>query len=353
MKGLVLAGGRGTRLRPITHTSAKQLVPVANTPILFYGLRQLAAAGVTDVGIVVGQTGAAVRAAVGDGSAFGIDVTWVEQPEPLGIAHAVLVAADFLAGDDVVVFLGDNLLEGGVSELVEDFERERPDAHVLLKRVDDPGRFGVAEVDAEGRLLGLEEKPEQPRSDLALVGVYLFGPAVHEAVRAIGPSSRGELEITDAIQHLLDDGRDVRSTVLAGWWLDTGKKDELLDANQAVLAGLRGRVDGEVDQDSVLVGEVVVEAGARVVRSRVEGPVVVGADSSVVDSHVGPGTSIGAGCTVQRSWLAASVVLDGCVLRDAPRLERSLLGRGVTVTRAPDDATATRLLVGDDAVLEL
>ena len=353
MKALVLAGGSGTRLRPLTHTSAKQLVPVGNKPILFYGLEQLRDAGIRDVGVIVGDTEDEVRAAVGDGGDFGLEVTYIRQDQPLGLAHAVLVAAPFLGDDDFVMFLGDNLVEGGIRSLLADFARHRPAASILLKRVDDPTRFGVAELDSAGAVVRLVEKPSDPPSDLALVGVYLFTSAIVEAARGIEPSTRGELEITDAIQRLIDDGREVRSSVLEGWWLDTGKKDELLDANQAVLGQLTSRIDGEVSPDSRLDGAVVVEAGARIVRSTVAGPAVVGARSTVTDSRLGPFTSIGPDCTITRSELERSVLLEGCVLEDVVRLESSLLGRAVTI-EGRDGATGEyRLHVGDHSHLEL
>jgi glucose-1-phosphate thymidylyltransferase len=353
VKALVLAGGSGTRLRPITHTSAKQLVPVANKPILFYGLEQIRDAGITDVGIIVGDTHAEIEEAVGDGSALGIRATYLHQDAPLGLAHAVLTAADWLGDDDFVMFLGDNLIEGGIGHLVEAFERDRPDAQVLLKSVPDPSRFGVADLDGDGRVVGLVEKPADPPSDLALVGVYLFTPAILEAARRIEPSDRGELEITDAVQRLLDDGREVRASRIEGWWLDTGKKDDLLEANRIVLGSLRRSVEGTVDDASEVVGDVVIEPGAEVVRSTVRGPAVIGAGTRVVDAFVGPFTSIAAGCEVERCEVEFSVLLERCVVRDVARLEGSLLGRDVEVVRTQRRPAAHRLTLGDHSRVEI
>ena len=353
MKALVLAGGSGSRLRPITHTSAKQLVPVANKPILFYGLEQIREAGITDVGIIVGDTAAEIEAAVGDGSTLGIRTTYLRQEAPLGLAHAVLTAEAFLGDDDFVMFLGDNLIEGGIAGLVEAFRRDAPDAQLLLKRVPDPHRFGIAELDEHGGIVRLIEKPADPPSDLALVGVYLFTPAIHDAARRIEPSWRGELEITDAIQRLVEDGRTVRATEVEGWWLDTGKKDELLDANRIVLSSLVGRIDGEVDADSTLAGEVVVEEGARLVRTAVRGPAIIGRGVHLEDVFVGPFTSIAADCRLERCEVEYSVLMERCTIRDVGRLEGSLLGRDVTVTRTGRRPAAHRLLLGDHAEVEV
>ena len=353
MKALVLAGGSGTRLRPITHTSAKQLVPVANKPILFYGLEQIRDAGITDVGIIVGDTHAEIEAAVGDGSRLGIRATYLRQDAPLGLAHAVLTAADWLGDDDFVMFLGDNLIEGGIGHLVEAFERDRPDAQVLLKAVEDPSRFGVAELDGDGRVVGLVEKPSDPPSDLALVGVYLFSSAILDAARRIEPSGRGELEITDAVQRLLDDGRPVRASTIDGWWLDTGKKDDLLEANRIVLGSLRRHVEGSVDDASELVGEVVVEANAEVVASTVRGPAVIGAGTRVADAFIGPFTSVAENCVVERCEVEFSVLLARCVVRDIGRLEGSLLGRDVEVMRTARPPAAHRLMLGDHSHVEI
>jgi glucose-1-phosphate thymidylyltransferase len=353
VKALVLAGGSGTRLRPITHTSAKQLVPVANKPILFYGLEQIRDAGITDVGLIVGDTQPEIEAAVGDGSALGIRATYLRQDAPLGLAHAVLTAADWLGDDDFVMFLGDNLIEGGIGHLVEAFERDRPEAQVLLKPVDDPTRFGVAELDGDGRVIGLVEKPADPPSDLALVGVYLFTSAILDAARRIEPSGRGELEITDAVQRLLDDGRTVHASTIEGWWLDTGKKDDLLEANRIVLGSVRRRIDGEVDDASELVGEVVIEAGACVEGSTIRGPAVVGAGTRVVDAFVGPFTSIASNCVVERCEVEFSVLLERCVVRDVARLEGSRLGRDVAVRRTERRPAAHRLMLGDHSSVEI
>ncbi|MEU5184868.1 glucose-1-phosphate thymidylyltransferase [Streptomyces longwoodensis] len=353
MKALVLAGGAGTRLRPITHTSAKQLVPVANKAVLFYGLESIAAAGITDVGVIVGDTADEIRAAVGDGSAFGLDVTYIPQDKPLGLAHAVLIARDWLGDDDFVMYLGDNFIVGGITELVDEFRRTRPDAQILLTRVSDPRAFGVAELDAAGQVVALEEKPEHPKSDLALVGVYLLTPAVHDAVRAISPSRRGELEITHALQHLIDTGAAVRSTIVKGYWKDTGNVVDMLEVNRTVLETLERRIDGEVDDASETIGRVVVERGARVVNSRIVGPVVIGAGTEVVDSYVGPFTSVAENCRIADSELEFSIVLRESSIEGVGRIEESLIGRHVEVTPAPVVPSAHRLVLGDHSKVQI
>ncbi|MFE1440416.1 glucose-1-phosphate thymidylyltransferase [Streptomyces sp. NPDC058739] len=353
MKALVLSGGAGTRLRPITHTSAKQLVPVANKAVLFYGLESIAAAGITEVGVVVGDTAEEIQEAVGDGSKFGLDITYIPQERPLGLAHAVLIARDYLGDDDFVMYLGDNFIVGGITGLVEEFRHSRPDAQILLTHVPDPRAFGVAELGADGQVVGLEEKPEKPKSDLALVGVYLFTPAIHDAVRAIGPSWRGELEITHAIQHLLDDGADVRSTVIHGYWKDTGNVVDMLEVNRTVLEGLDRRIDGEVDETSETVGRVVIERGASVVGSRIVGPVVIGAGTVVTDSYVGPFTSVAENCRITDSELEFSIVLRDSSIDGVGRIENSLIGRHVEVTPAPSVPSAHRLVLGDHSKVQI
>ncbi|AZQ32536.1 glucose-1-phosphate thymidylyltransferase [Streptomyces cyaneochromogenes] len=353
MKALVLSGGAGTRLRPITHTSAKQLVPVANKAVLFYGLESIADAGITDVGVIVGDTAAEIQDAVGDGTRFGLDITYIPQERPLGLAHAVLIARDYLGDDDFVMYLGDNFIVGGITDLVDEFRDNRPDAQILLTRVEDPRSFGVAELDDLGQVIGLEEKPAHPKSDLALVGVYLFTPVIHDAVRAIEPSWRGELEITHALQHLIDSRADVRCTVIKGYWKDTGNVADMLEVNRTVLEGLARRIDGDVDDASQTVGRVVVEEGARIVNSRIVGPAVVGAGTVVEDSYVGPFTSIAENCRITDSELEFSIVLHDASIDGVGRIESSLIGRHVQVTPAPSVPSAHRLVLGDHSKVQI
>ncbi|NJQ04199.1 glucose-1-phosphate thymidylyltransferase [Streptomyces lonarensis] len=353
MKALVLAGGTGSRLRPLTHTSAKQLVPIANKPVLFYGIEALVEAGVSEIGIVTGDSAAEVEAAVGDGSRFGARVTYIPQGAPLGLAHAVLVAREWLADDDFVMYLGDNFVIGGITELVADFRAERPDARVLLTKVADPSSFGVAELDPDGHIERLEEKPRAPRSDLALVGIYLFTPAVHDAVQAIRPSARGELEITDAIQWLVEHERVVSATVITGYWKDTGSAADMLEANRSALEGLRPAQLGSVDTASQLVGPVRVEEGATVVRSRIVGPAVIGGGSVVTDSYVGPSTSVGQGCVIDGSEVEFSIVLGRARIEHAGRIAGSLIGRDAHITGAPQAPRAHCLVVGDHSRVQI
>ncbi len=364
MKGLILSGGAGTRLRPITHTSAKQLVPVANKPILFYGIEDMARAGITEIGIIIAPaTGDEIRAAVGDGSRFGVEVTWIVQDRPLGLAHCVLIAHDFLGDDDFVMYLGDNMLEQDLGDFVDRFVAEHrraprssvpaASAQILLAEVDDPSSFGVAEIGPGGEVVRLVEKPSDPPSNLALVGVYLFGPSIHEAVRAIEPSARGELEITDAIQWLIANGHRVRHEVLRGWWIDTGKKDPLLECNRLVLDTIRRRVEGSVDDASIIDGRVVVEPGAKIVASTVRGPAIIGADAVIERSHVGPYTSVGDSCTVRDSEVDNAVLLAGARVTDISRLTDSLVGRDAEVKRAERRPRATRVVLGDHSLVEV
>ena len=338
MKGLILAGGSGRRLRPLTHTSAKQLVPIANVPILHYVVADLVGVGITDIGIVVGDTAAEVMASIGDGSRWGAKVTYIAQDRPLGLAHAVVVAGPFLGDEPFAMYLGDNMFEDSLDGVVDGFDGSTA-ARLLLARVDDPSAFGVADVAPDGTIVGLAEKPKEPASDLALVGVYLFGPRIHEAVRAIEPSARGELEITDAIQWLLDAGEVVEHRVLEGWWIDTGKKDPLLECNRLVLDRLGG--DG-----------VVVDGDAEVVDSTLVGPVVVAAGARISGSTVGPYVAVGARCAIEGSTVEHSVLMDGAVVSDLDRLTGSVLGREAEVTGSPGDQVDLSVLLGDHSVVD-
>jgi len=353
LKGLILSGGRGTRLRPITHTSAKQLVPVANKPVLFYGIESLAAAGISDVGIIIApETGAEIRDAAGDGEQFGVKLTYIEQDEPRGLAHAVLTAEGFLGDSPFVMYLGDNLLRNGITDLVERFRAQAPDALILLTPVPDPQNYGVAELEGD-RVARLVEKPKEPRSDLALVGVYMFTASVFEAARAIKPSWRDELEITDAIQHLIDSGLRVDSHVVRGWWKDTGQVQDMLDANRLILDDVSRQIDGEV-VDARVEGRVVVASGVRLERTTVRGPAVIGAGSQIRDAYIGPYTAIGEGVTIERSEVEYSIVLSGSSVRDIPgRVEASLIGRNVRVGRVAALPKAYRFVVGDNAEIAI
>lgn len=353
MKALVLSGGAGTRLRPITHTNAKQLVPLANKPILFYGLESIAAAGIEEVGIVVGATHEAIREAVGTGEEFGLRVTYIPQDEPRGLAHAVLIARDFLGDEPFVMYLGDNLIVGGITPFVQEFIDTAPNALVLLTEVDEPEHFGVAELDGDGHLVRLVEKPKDPPSQLALVGLYLFDENIHEAVRAIGPSPRGELEITDAIQWLIESGKLVLPHTLETPWIDTGKLQDLLEANRIVLESLDARSDGTVDAGSRVSGRVVIESGADVVNSEVRGPAVIGAGTRLVDSYVGPYSSIAADCLLERAAIEQSVVLDRVEIRDVGPIRDSLIGRDARVERAGAMPGGHRLLIGDHSEISV
>lgn len=353
MKALVLSGGNGTRLRPITHTSPKQLVPVANKPVLCYGLEAIAETGITSVGIIVGKTADEIRAVVGDGSAFGLEVTYIPQERPLGLAHAVLIARDYLAEDDFVMYLGDNFIVGGIKEQVDEFRANRPDAQILLTRVSNPREFGVVELNADGQVKSLTEKPEFPKSDLALAGIYLFTPAIHEAVRAIAPSGRGELEITDALQWLIDERKNVRAVMVCGYWKDTGNVADMLEVNRLVLESIEPEVAGTVDGNSQIIGRVRIERGAQVRESRIVGPTIIGASTVVTGSYVGPFTSVAEDCRIEDSEIEYSIMLRDSVLTSVRRIQASLIGRAVLVAAAPRNLSAHQLVLGDHSRIKI
>ena len=355
MKALILSGGKGTRLKPIANTTAKQLIPVANRPILFYAIDQVIEAGISDIGIIISpETGNYVREAVGDGSQWNAHITYILQREAGGLAHAVKTAQDFLGDAHFLMFLGDNLIHGGVKSFVQEFNEHSPDALVLLKEVSDPRLFGVAELNEKGEVIHLIEKPKEPKTNLALVGIYLFTPEIHKAIAQIKPSQRGELEITDAIQKLLDMKRVVRSHILEGWWLDTGKKDDMLEANRIILDQfLREKIDGDVDSRSKIVGRVEIKKGATVENSTIRGPVSIASGCHIKNSFIGPFTSIGAGTIVEDSSVEHSLILEDCLIHHIERLEDSLIGRKVELKRVDERFRAIKLFVGDDAKLEL
>lgn len=353
MKALVLAGGAGTRLRPITHTSAKQLVPLANRPIIAYGLDAIAASGITEVGIIVSTPQSDVEAAVGDGSKYGLQVTYIVQDVPQGLAHAVLIAREFLADDPFVMYLGDNVVVGGIAGFVEQFRTGDMDALVLLAQVGDPRQFGVAAFRSDGSLERLVEKPSDPPSNMALVGVYLFDAKIHDAVRAIAPSPRGELEITDAIQWLIDQGHTVRPHTLTTSWIDTGKRQDLLEANRVILESVTARNLGTVDDASRIAGQVVIEPGATVIESSIRGPVVIGAGARIERSYIGPFTSIADGCRIIDSELEHSVLLENVRIEGVSRITDSLIGRDAVVQRGVEAPKAIRMHVGDDSDISI
>ncbi len=348
MKGLILSGGKGTRLRPFTYTGAKQLVPVANKPVLFYAIEDLVEAGITDIGVVVGDTGDQVRAAVGDGERFGACVTYIQQDAPRGIAHGIKIAREFIGDEKFVLFLGDNFIRDGIVPQVAAFRDQAMNAQIILYKMDDPSAMGVAVLDGEGRVTRLVEKPKQFVSPYAVIGIYMFDHNVFEAVNAIKPSARGELEITDTLQYLIDHKLNVRAHLLEGWWIDTGKMQDILEANRLVLDVLESRNEGQVDAGSRIEGRVVLQKGAVVVNSTIRGPAIIGERTRIESAFVGPYTSIHHDCVIQNCEIEHSVVLENSQIVDAPaRVADSLIGRNVQIRRADGHTKTLRMMVGD------
>jgi glucose-1-phosphate thymidylyltransferase len=349
MKGLILSGGRGTRLRPLTYTRAKQLVPVANKPVLFYGVEAIVAAGIRRIGVVVGDTREEIRNALGDGSRFGAEITYIEQDAPLGLAHAVLISEPYLKGEPFVMYLGDNLIADGITSLVEEYRRIGCNSQILLARVPNPQQFGVAEL-SDGTVVRLTEKPKEPRSNLALVGVYMFDDSIWDAVKSIRPSVRQELEITDAIQWLIDHGRSVHPHIVSGWWKDTGKVEDMLEANRIILDTFTPRGIEGLDEGSRVEGKVAIEPGARIYASTIRGPAIIGAGTEIVSAFVGPYTSIGPGCRVERCEIENSIVLEGSSLEGIPgRIADSLIGTNVRIHPGAERPRVHRFLVSDNS----
>ena len=348
MKGLILAGGKGTRMRPFTYTGAKQLVPVANKPVLFYASEDLVEAGITEIGMVVGDTGAQVREAVGDGAAFGARITYIEQDAPRGIAHGIKIAQPFIGNDKFVLFLGDNFIRDGIVSQVAAFRDPAVHAQIILYKMDDPSSLGVAVLDATGRVTRLVEKPKQFISPYAVIGIYMFDHHVFEAVQAIQPSARGELEITDTIQYLVDQQLQVRAPLLEGWWIDTGKVQDILEANRLVLDILEAKNEGRVDSASQIEGRVILQPGAVVVNSTIRGPAIIGERTRIENAFVGPYTSIYHDCLVQNCEIEHSVVLEASRIVDTPaRVADSLIGRNAEIARASGRTKTLKMMIGD------
>lgn len=347
MKGLILSGGKGTRLRPLTYTQAKQLVPVANKPVLFYGIEALKEAGISEIGIIVGDTKEEIKQATGDGSRWGLRITYIEQAAPLGLAHAVKIAEGFLQQEPFVMYLGDNILKSGITSLVEEFQQKKPNSLILLTEVPNPQMFGVAELQ-DGRVIKLVEKPKKPASNLALVGVYMFDAHIFEAVKAIKPSWRNELEITDAIQYLIEHGYEVQPHLVTGWWKDTGKIEDILEANRLILETISGASHGKVDDKSRINGQVILEKGVVIKNSIIRGPAIVGANSQVIDSYIGPFTSIQNDCRIVHTEIEHSIVLEKSEIVDVgSRIDESLIGREVRIFKCPPKPSVFRFMVGD------
>ncbi len=347
MKGLILSGGKGTRLRPLTYTQAKQLVPVANKPVLFYGIEALKETGIKEIGIVVGDTKEEIREATGDGTKWGIRITYIEQEAPLGLAHAVKISEDFLKNEPFVMYLGDNILKSGIKSLVDEFKDKKPNSLILLTKVPNPQMFGVAEL-KDGKIERLTEKPKKPKSNLALVGVYMFDYHIFEAVDAIKPSWRGELEITDAIQYLVDNGYEVHPHLVTGWWKDTGKIEDILEANRLILETIRSNIQGNVDKASKVNGEVILEKNVEIKNSIIRGPAIIGRESEIIDSYIGPFTSIQRNCRIIKTEIEHSIVLEGSEIREiGSRIDESLIGREVKIYKCPPKPSAYRFMISD------
>ncbi|MER7850387.1 glucose-1-phosphate thymidylyltransferase [Kitasatospora sp. NPDC096077] len=353
MKALVLAGGTGTRLRPFSYSMPKQLIPVANRPVLEHVLESVRDLGVTEIGLIVGEHEQQIAEVLGDGDRLGVRLTYLRQDAPRGLAHTVAIAREFLGDDDFVMYLGDNMLPEGVADIAADFRAARPAAQVVVYKVADPRAFGVAELGPDGEVLRLVEKPAEPRSDLALIGVYFFTPAIHEAVAAIRPSARGELEITDAIQWLVESGADVRAREYSGYWKDTGRVEDVLACNRRLLDDLTPEIAGEVDEATRVIGRVVIEAGAKVTASLIEGPAIIGAGTVVDAAHVGPYTALGRDCVLHATHVDDSIILDGAEVSNAGRLNASLIGRAATVNAGAQGTAHHRLIVGDHTHVEV
>ncbi len=354
MKGLILSGGAGTRLRPLTYTGAKQLIPIANKPTLFYAIEAIRDAGITDIGIVVGETVKEIKSAIGNGEAFDVKITYIGQEAPLGLAHAVKISKEFLGDSPFVMFLGDNILKEGISDFVEAFKKSKPNALILLTRIEHPEQFGVVELDKDGKIIKLTEKPKEPKSNLALVGVYIFDSNIFAAVEDIKPSFRGELEITDAIQWLIDNEYKVEHHEVSGWWKDTGKPEDILAANLLVLEDIEGKIEGKIDRSSDISGRVIIEKDAQIIESTIRGPVIIGSGTKIVKSYIGPFTSVGRGVLIESSEIEHSIVMEESeILNIKGRIDESLIGKGVKLTSRLAKPSSHKFVLGDRSNITL
>jgi glucose-1-phosphate thymidylyltransferase len=353
MKALITSGGHGTRLRPITHTQNKHLIPIANKPMLHYAIEAIAAAGIKEIGIVTNAKNQDVENGIGNGKEFGVKITYIPQESPLGLAHVVKISEPFIGKDPFVFYLGDNMLVGGVKRFIDEFKKQKTNCHLTLSKVKDPERFGVPELQ-DGRIIGIEEKPKNPKSDFAVTGIYIYDSTIFEAVNAIEPSPRGELEISDAHQYLLNKGYKISYSEITGWWKDTGKPYDLLEANRLVLENQETKIDGEVDEESVISGKVVIGKGTKVKNSVLRGPIIIGENCKIKDSYIGPFTSIYDNCEIKKSEVEFSIVLKHCKIEDVGmRIEESLLGNDVSIVSAEKKPKTNRFMLGDQSRVEV
>ncbi len=353
MKALITSGGKGTRLRPLTHTQNKHLIPIANKPILHYAIETVIEAGISEIGIIVNADCDEVQTAIGDGSKWGVSITYIPQAEPLGLAHVVKIAEDFIQKEPFIFYLGDNMVVGGVQRFIEKFEQDNVNCYLTLAGVKDPERFGVPEI-VDDRIVSVEEKPKKPKSKFAVAGIYIYDRHIFEAVNAIQPSDRGELEISDAHQYLIDHGYQIGYSEITGWWKDTGKPIDLLEANRLVLEHIKPKISGSINEKSIVAGNVIIEKGAKVINSNIRGPVVIGSDSVVENSYIGPFTAIQNNCTIRNSEIEYSIVLNDCEVIDIDiRIESSLLGTDVQIIKSEDKPSTHRFFIGDQSRVEL
>ncbi|MBN2365140.1 MAG: glucose-1-phosphate thymidylyltransferase [Calditrichaeota bacterium] len=353
MKALITSGGRGTRLRPITHTQNKHLIPVANKPILHYAIEAIVEAGITDIGIVISADNADVPRAIGNGEKWGVNIRYIPQEAPLGLAHVIKISQDFIRDDPFIFYLGDNMVIGGVKRFIDRFQAEKSNCHLTISKVKEPSRFGVPDL-KNHHIIGVEEKPEKPKSEFAVAGIYLYDHTIFEAVNAIQPSARGELEISDAHQYLLDKGYRITYSEITGWWKDTGKPEDLLEANRLVLSTLQNDLQGEIDQQSQLAGDVVIGKGSTIRESHIRGPVIIGENTKIENSYIGPYTSIHNETIVRNSEIEFSIVMENCRIENVGiRIESSILGSNVEIIKAKGIPKTHRFILGTQSLVEL